>query len=91
VSDAPPTACTTLHARYLDVLVWCKGGRRHRAAADLQKLVDTGHGDVPLTQLRFRCSNCGSRRADWVVTSRSAISVQPWRGCYRQPKERLGC
>jgi hypothetical protein len=63
--------------------VWCKGGCQHRAPADLQKLVDAGHGDVPLTQLRFRCSNCGSRRTDWVVTARSAIGVQSWRAVPR--------
>ena len=79
MSDDLPTPRTTLHARYLDVLVWCKGGCRHQAPADLQKLVDTGHGDVPLTALRFRCSNCGSRNTDWVVTARSAVAVQPWR------------
>jgi hypothetical protein len=79
VSDDLPTARTTLSARYLDVLVWCKGGCRHRAPADLQKLVDTGHGDVPLTELRFRCSQCSSRRTDWVVIARSAVGVQPWR------------
>jgi hypothetical protein len=77
MSDDLPTPRATLNARYLDVLVWCKGGCRHRAPADLQKLVDTGYGDVSLTQLRFRCSNCGSRRTDWVVIARSAIGVQP--------------
>ena len=33
-------------------------------------------GDVPLTELRFRCSNCGSDRTDSVVTSRD--NPQPW-------------
>ena len=59
-----------LRAGYVCVLVWCKGGCRHQAEADLQKLVDTGRGDVPLIHLKYRCSNCGSRRTDWVVTSR---------------------
>jgi len=44
------------------VLVWCKSCR-HQAQADMQKLIDTGIGDVPLTRLRFRCSNCGRCRA----------------------------
>ena len=44
--------------------------------ADLQKLIDTGRGDVPLTRLKFRCSNCGSDRTDVVVTSRD--NPQPW-------------
>jgi hypothetical protein len=70
VTDAPPTPHTTLSARYLDVLVWGKGGCQHQAAADLRKLVDTGHGDVPLTQLRFRCSRCGT---DQVLETVSAF------------------
>jgi len=28
-------------------------------------------GDVPLTELRFRCSMCGTDRIDFVVTTRS--------------------
>jgi len=35
---------------------------RHQADADLQALVDAAAGDVPLTELRFRCSNCGTGR-----------------------------
>jgi hypothetical protein len=38
VPDDLPTARTTLSARYLDVLVWCKGGCRHQAPADLRRL-----------------------------------------------------
>ena len=51
-----PTPRTTLAASYVAVLVWCKSCR-HQAQADMQKLIDTGMGNVPLTQLRFRCSN----------------------------------
>ena len=40
---------------------WC-GGCQHQADADLHRLVESGRGDVPLTRLRFRCSNCGSDR-----------------------------
>jgi hypothetical protein len=29
-----------------------------------------GKGDVPLIHLRFRCSNCGSRLTDSLVTSK---------------------
>jgi hypothetical protein len=57
-------------------LVWCKGGCQHQADADLHRLVDSGRGDVPLTRLKFRCSNCGSDRTDFVVTSRD--NPQPW-------------
>ena len=74
-----PTPRTTLRARYVALLVWCKGGCQHQAEADLQKLIEAGHGDVPLTRLRFRCSNCGSDRTDSVITSKAATAVQPWR------------
>jgi hypothetical protein len=49
----------------------------HRAAdADLDAIVESGRGDVPLTRLRFRCSRCGTDRTDFVVTSRD--NPQPW-------------
>ena len=66
-----PTPRTTLRARYVRVLVWCKACR-HQRDADLQGLVDAGRGDVPLVELRFRCSNCGSGLTDFVVTSAEA-------------------
>jgi hypothetical protein len=47
--------------------------------------VEAGRGDVPLTQLRFRCSNCGSDRTDFVVTSRD----NPRRGERRETEDRL--
>ena len=72
-----PTPRTTLAASYVAVLVWCKSCR-HQAQANLQKMIDAGMGDVPLTQLRFRCSNCRSSLTDFVCTGRSAIGVQPW-------------
>jgi hypothetical protein len=73
-----PTPRSTLRARYVRLLVWCKGGCQHQAEADLHRLVETGHGDVPLTALRFRCSNCNSDRTGWVVTSGGAAAVRPW-------------
>ena len=36
-----PTPRTTLRARYVALLVWCKACR-HQAEADLQALVDAG-------------------------------------------------
>ena len=60
--DSLPTPRTTLAASYVAVLVWCKSCR-HQAQADLQKMIDAGMGDVPLTRLRFRCSNCRRCRA----------------------------
>jgi hypothetical protein len=41
----------------------------YQADPDLQAMVDSGRGDVPLIELHFRCSNCGSRLTDFVVTS----------------------
>jgi hypothetical protein len=35
---------------------------RHQADADLRASSDNGLGDVPLTELRFRCSQCGTVR-----------------------------
>jgi hypothetical protein len=62
----------------LRVLVWCKACR-HRDFADLQTLIDSCSGDVPLIKLRYRCSNCpgGARFTDWVLDSHYA--PQPWR------------
>jgi hypothetical protein len=70
-----PTPRTALRTRYVRVLVFCNSCRR-QADADLRALVLTGRGDVPLTELRFRCSNCGTDRTDFVVTSRD--NPQPW-------------
>ena len=72
-----PTPRTTLAARYVAVLVWCKSCR-HQAEADLQALIDAGRGDVPLVDLRFRCGNCRSKLTDFVCTSRSGALVKPW-------------
>jgi hypothetical protein len=58
------------------VLVFCNSCR-HQADADLWALVESGRGEVPLTELRFRCSQCGTDRTDFVVTSRD--NPQPWR------------
>ena len=69
VTDDLPTARTTLRTGYERVLVFCKSCR-HQADADLQVIIDTGRGDVPLTELRFRCSQCGTDRTDFVATSR---------------------
>jgi hypothetical protein len=42
----------------------------------LRAIVESGRGDVPLIELRFRCSRCGTDRTDFVVTSRD--NPQPW-------------
>jgi hypothetical protein len=68
MSDDLPTPRSTLQSP-LRVWVWCKACHR-QAFADLQKLVDSGRGDVPLIKLRYLCSHCDSSQStDWVVTS----------------------
>ena len=49
---------------------------RHQADADLGAIVAAGRGDMPLTELRFRCSRCGTDRTDFVMTSRD--NPRPW-------------
>jgi hypothetical protein len=75
MSDTLPTARTTLRTGYARVLVFCNSCR-HQADADLRAIVLTGRGDVLLTELQFRCSQCGTDRTDFVVTSRDV--VKPW-------------
>ena len=65
-----------------------KGGMFDRAGLDLsgiqaavgpisQVIAEARErGDEPLTELRFRCSRCGTDRTDFVVTSRD--NPQPW-------------
>jgi hypothetical protein len=40
--DDLPTARSTLRARYVTLLVWCKGGCQYQAEADLHGLVASG-------------------------------------------------
>ena len=61
---------------FLCLLVWCKACH-HQAPADLQAIIDAARGDVPLKDLRFRCTKCGSRLTDSVVMARDALGVQP--------------
>ena len=56
-----PTPRMTLRARYVSLLVWCKGGCQPQAFADLQALMEAGRRAadapaVPLFQLRQRSS-----------------------------------
>jgi hypothetical protein len=71
-TDGLPTACATLRTGYACVLVFCNVCR-HQADADLLAIVEAGRRDVPLTELRFRCLQCGTGRTDFVVTSRVAV------------------
>ena len=51
----------------------------HPAPADLQAIIDRGRGDVPLKDLKFRCTKCGSSLTDSVMMSRDTLAVQPWK------------
>ena len=57
--------------------MWCKACH-HRAPADLQAIIDAGRGDVPLKDLRFRCTKCGSRLTDSVVMAKGAAPEFWW-------------
>jgi hypothetical protein len=61
--DVLPTPRDALRTRYMRVLVFCNSCR-HQADAGLRALVLRGQGNVPLTELRFRCSQCG-RPTSW--------------------------
>ena len=69
-----PTPRTALRA-LVALLVWQRRCQ-HQAFADLEALVESGRGDVPLSHLKFRCPSRSSDRADFVVTSRD--NPQPW-------------
>jgi hypothetical protein len=71
-----PTPRTTLRAEYVRVHLSCRGCQRHRDA-DLSALIDAGCGDVPLVELRWRCSECRSARIDMVCMSKDS-AVVPW-------------
>jgi hypothetical protein len=45
----------------------------------LRAIIDVGRGDIPLKDLKFCCTECGSRLTDAVVMARDALGVQPWR------------
>jgi hypothetical protein len=51
-----PTPRSTLRTGYVRVLAFCNSCR-HQADANLRAIVESGRGDVPLTELRFRCSS----------------------------------
>ena len=75
-----PTAHTMLpNDGWLCLFVWCKACGR-RGPADLQAIIDSGRGDVPVKDLKFRCTSCSSALTDFVVMSRDSLAVQPWRG-----------
>jgi hypothetical protein len=68
-TDGLPTPRTALRTGCVRVLVFCNSCH-HQADADLDALVKPGQGDVPLTELQFRCALCGTDRTEFVVTAR---------------------
>jgi hypothetical protein len=61
---------------WLALSVSCRGCL-HRALADLQAIIDAGRGDVPIKDLKFKCTECGSSLTSAVVTSRDSLRVAP--------------
>jgi hypothetical protein len=56
--------------------VWCKACR-YQTDVEFPALVKAGKGNIPLVNLRFRCTNCRSLLTDFVV---SGSHMQPgWR------------
>ena len=62
MSDELQTARRTLRARYVTLLVWCKGGCRHQAEADLHGLVASG-----LQRMRVQAAGRSGRQNPWLV------------------------
>jgi hypothetical protein len=63
---------------WLCLFVWCRACH-HQAPADLRGIIAGGRGDVPVKDLKFRCTSCSSALTDFVIMSRDALAVQPWR------------
>ena len=49
------------------LVVWCRACRFQRELS-FRSLVNDGRGDIPIINLRFRCTNCGSRMTDAAVS-----------------------
>jgi hypothetical protein len=66
MTDDLPTARTMAPTGFR-VHVWCKACR-HSLDADLDALIGSGKGDVPLVQLKWQCARCRSGLTDFVVS-----------------------
>jgi hypothetical protein len=42
-------------------------------------MTDLPTARVPVKDLKFRCTSCSSALTDFVIMSRDALAVQPWR------------
>ena len=72
-----PTARTIAPTGFR-VHVWCKACR-HSVDADLDALIRSGKGDIPLVQLEWQCANCRSGMTDFVVTGAHFGAKEPHR------------
>ena len=64
MTDDLPTARTMAPTGFR-VHVWCKACR-HSGNADLDALIRSGKGDIPLVRLKWQCANCRSGMTDFV-------------------------
>jgi hypothetical protein len=78
-----PTPRTTLAARYVRVLLTCRSCQQQRDA-DLQVLIDSGRGDVPLRSLRWKCArgNGQAGRVELLPASKAYRADRCARSCY---------
>jgi hypothetical protein len=59
VTDNLPTVRSTHRAGHLCVLVW-RRACHYQTPADLEAIIASGHGDIPLKDLNFLCTRCGT-------------------------------
>jgi hypothetical protein len=94
MSDDLPTPLSTLESG-LCRLVRCKACRR-RDYADVQKVIDSGRGDVLLIRLRYRYSNCPLARSSPIPSPLrcrpgAALRLQAGLGGLRMTAATSGC
>jgi hypothetical protein len=64
-TDGPLPTLRTLGGHVLWIVC---NGCQHAVEADQPMLIAAGRGDVPVVDLRFRCSACGSRNTGAIVS-----------------------
>jgi hypothetical protein len=74
MSDALPTPRTTLHCRYVRVLLIC-WSCKNQGDADLA-LIAAGRGNTPLVHLCWRCASAAAGPTDLVATG--GACGRPW-------------
>lgn len=76
MNGLPTVSSMARQSSWLRLRVTCRSCLRW-LHADLQALERQGKGDVPIARLKFRCSNCGSRRVEAVVEGDSEVHHRP--------------